>query len=155
MLLAVPFLSVIFLLPLVGLVLGIMTAVDVSKYPEWAFGQTGASKTVWQVLPVVLGLFCFGIGGIVMYFMWTSSRRAQVAQTAQAAGAQYGYGAPPPGWGAPPPAPPGWQPPGAPGGLQGSGPPQSGPAQGPPQSGPLPGSPQSPPAPPAPPVPPA
>ena len=63
MLLAVPFFSVIFLLPLVGLILGIMTAVDVSKYPEWAFGQTGASKTVWQVLPVVLGLFCFGIGG--------------------------------------------------------------------------------------------
>ena len=116
MLFAFPIFGALILLPLIGLVLGILTAVDVSKYPEWAFGSTGASKTVWQVLPVVLGLFCLGIGGIVMYFIWTGSRRAEVARVAQSGPPPaygYGYGAPtPPGY--PPPPAQGWTPPQAP-----------------------------------------
>jgi hypothetical protein len=152
-------LPLFFLLPVVGIVLGILTAVDVGKYPEWAFGQTGASKTVWQILPIVLGFFCLGIGGIVMYVMWTSSRRDAVARAAQA-GVQppYGYGAPPApippgvapppsGW-SPPPTAPGWSAPQQPGvpqyppskfppppppQPQGYPPPQTGPPPGPPQ----------------------
>ena len=116
-----PFLAVFFALPVVGLVLGILTAIDVSKYPEWAFGQTGASKTVWQVVPVLLGFFCLGIGGIVMYLMWVSSKRAAVSRVAQSGPPPYfGYGAPP-GYG----GPPGWPPPPGAGGW--SAPPPSAP----------------------------
>jgi hypothetical protein len=115
---AVPFLALFFLLPVAGIVLGIMTAVDVGKYPEWAFGQIGASKTVWQVLPIVLGFFCLGIGGIIMYFMWVTSKRQTIAAAAQRGAPQYGqygqYGLPPGGWG--PPAGAGsWSPPQSPG----------------------------------------
>ncbi len=103
-------LGAFFLLPVVGIVLGILTAVDVGKYPDWAFGQTGASKTVWQILPVLLGFLCLGIGGIVMYVIWVSSKRDAVARAAYA-GPPYGYGASPaPRWG-PPPGPPSYPPP--------------------------------------------
>ncbi|MDQ1510306.1 MAG: hypothetical protein QOG50_2150 [Actinomycetota bacterium] len=91
-----------------SIVIAIMTAVDASKYPEWAFQQTGTSKFVWQILPIVL-LFLCGIAGGVMGLIWFSSKRVAVAGAAQAAGPPpYGYVPPPSG--GPQPAPGGWTP---------------------------------------------
>jgi hypothetical protein len=130
-----------------SLVLSIMTAVSASKYPDWAFQQSGTSKFVWQILPIIL-LFVCGLAGGVLGIIWYSGTREQVEAAARAGGSSpYGYGPPPqqPGYGAPPP---GYGPPPAPGGWT---PPQSGPAQ----SGPPPGYPPPPPAqpPPSPPPP--
>jgi hypothetical protein len=87
-----------------SLVIAIMAAVDASKYPDWAFQQTGTTKFVWQVLPIVL-LFVCGIAGGIMGVIWYTSKRDAVARAAQAGGPpEYGYGAPP-GWGPPPPPP--------------------------------------------------
>jgi len=92
-----------------SLVLAILTAVDASKYPEWAFEQTGTTKFVWQILPIVL-LFVCGIAGGIMGLIWYSSKRDAVARAAQAGGQPpYGYGAPP-GW-TPPSQPPSYPPP--------------------------------------------
>ena len=68
-----------------SIVLAIMTAVDASKYPEWAFVQTGTSKFVWQILPIVL-LFLCGIAGGVMGLIWFTSKRDAVAAVARAGG---------------------------------------------------------------------
>ena len=89
-----------------SIVIAIMTAVDASKYPEWAFQQTGTTKFVWQILPIVL-LFLCGIAGGVMGLIWFTSKRDAIARAAQAGGSPpYGYGAPP-GAG-PQPGPGGW-----------------------------------------------
>jgi hypothetical protein len=95
-----------------SLVLSIMTAVDASKYPEWAFERAATSKFVWQILPIIL-LFVCGVAGGAMGLIWYSSKRAEVARAAQAGPPPgYGYGAPP-GWGSQPP-PGGWTPPSTP-----------------------------------------
>lgn len=98
-----------FVIGIGSLVLAIMTAVDASKYPEWAFQQVGTTKFVWQIIPIVL-LFVCGIPAGVMGLIWYSSKREEVARAAQGgAPPPYGYGAPPPGWGppsGPPPGPP-------------------------------------------------
>jgi hypothetical protein len=99
-----------------SLVLSIMTAVDASKYPDWAFERAGTTKFVWQILPIIL-LFVCSIAGGVMGLLWYTSKRDEVARAANAAGPPPYYGALPPGpqpnWGqppstawAPPPAPP-------------------------------------------------
>src|SRR5664279_3737380 len=105
------FFSAFFLVGIGVLVLSIMTAIDASKYPEWAFQQAGTSKFVWQILPIVF-LFVCGLGGVIMGLLWFASKRDAVA-TAARGGPPYGYGAPPPGWG-PPPGGGGWSPPSAP-----------------------------------------
>jgi hypothetical protein len=105
-----PFLAI----ALGSLVIAIMTAVDSSKYPDWAFQQTGSSKFVWQVIPIIL-IFVCGIAGGVMGLIWYTSKRDQVARAANAGGPPPFYGAPqyqPPGY--PPPPAPGWTPPQAP-----------------------------------------
>jgi hypothetical protein len=111
-----------------SLVLSIMTAVSASKYPDWAFQQSGTSKFVWQILPIIL-LFVCGLAGGVLGIIWYSGTRDQVERAARGGSpygylppAQQGYGAPPPGWG-PPPAPGGWSPPGSPGPSSGYPPP--------------------------------
>ena len=92
-----------------SIVIAIMTAVDASKYPEWAFERAGTSKFVWQILPIVL-LFVCGIAGAVLGLIWFTSKRDEVARAMQAGGQPpYGYGAPP-GW-TPPSQPPGYPPP--------------------------------------------
>jgi len=99
-----------------SIVIAIMTAVDASKYPEWAFVQTGTSKFVWQILPIVL-LFLCGIAGGVMGLIWFTSKRDVVAAAARAGGPPpYGYGAPPGAAPYPPPnyPPPTYQPPAPP-----------------------------------------
>jgi len=92
-----------------SLVIAIMTAVDASKYPDWAFERAATSKFVWQILPIILVFVC-GIAGGILGLVWYSSKRADVARAAQQGGPPpYGYGAPP-GWG--PQSPPGgWAPP--------------------------------------------
>ncbi len=99
-----------FVIGIASLVISIMTAVDASKYPEWAFQQTGTSKFVWQILPIVF-LFVCSVGGVIMGLMWFTSKREAVA-TAARGGPPPGYGAPPPGWGPPPGG--GWTPPSGP-----------------------------------------
>jgi hypothetical protein len=107
----------VFVFAVVGigsLVLAIMTAVDASKYPEWAFVQAGTSKFVWQILPIIL-LFLCGFAGGIMGLIWYSSKRDEVARVARGGGQPpYGYGAPPWGGPPPPPAPPSPPPPSGP-----------------------------------------
>jgi hypothetical protein len=87
-----------------AVVAGIATAIQASKYPEWAFERAGTSKFTWQVIPIVLIFLC-GPAAIVMYFVWTS-KREQVAQAAASGGPPGGSGSgAPPGW-EPPPGPP-------------------------------------------------
>jgi len=99
-----------------SLVLSIMTVIDASKYPDWAFQQTGSSKFVWQVIPIIL-IFVCGYAGGVMGLIWYTSKRDEVARVARAGGPPPYYGTPPypppPGYGQPPPAQ-GWAPPAAP-----------------------------------------
>jgi hypothetical protein len=113
-----------------SLVLSIMTVVDASKYPDWAFQQTGSSKFVWQVIPIIL-IFVCGVAGGVMGLIWYSSKRDAVARAAQAAGPPPYYGAPPPAWGQQPPPPTGWAPPQAPPPMPPAPPPPGPPAEPP------------------------
>jgi hypothetical protein len=110
-----------------SLVLSIMTAVDASKYPEWAFERAATSKFVWQILPIIL-LFVCSLAGGVMGLIWYSSKRDDVARAAQSGPPPaYGYGAPPGGWSppsAPPPYPPSTPPPPYPPAEPPPGPPQ-------------------------------
>ena len=98
-----------FIVGIGSLVLAIMTVVDASKYPDWAFQQAGTTKFVWQILPIVFIFICGVVGG-VMGLIWYSSKRDAVAAAAQSGMPPPGYGAPPPGWG-PPPGAGGWSPP--------------------------------------------
>jgi hypothetical protein len=98
------------------LAFGVVVAVDAGKLPDQAFLQAGSKKNTWQVWPIVLAVFCCGIGTLVMGIIWFASKKRAV--TAAAGGypgyPPQGYG-PPPGYpGAqapPPPPPPGWTPP--------------------------------------------
>jgi len=109
-----------------SLVLSIMTAIDASKYPDWAFQQTGSSKFVWQIIPIIL-LFVCNLAGGVMGLIWYTSKRDEVARVARAAG-------PPPYYGTPPRYPPtGWTPPAAPPSGPPAAPPPPAPPAGPPQ----------------------
>jgi hypothetical protein len=93
-----------------SLVLAIMTAVDASKYPDWAFERAATSKFVWQILPIVLVFVC-GVAGGIMGLIWFTSKRDAVAGAAGGPPPYgYGYGAPP-GGGPPPPG--SWTPPSA------------------------------------------
>jgi len=74
-----------FVIGIASLVLAIMTAVDASKYPDWAFERTGTTKFVWQILPIVLLFFC-GIAGGIMGLVWYSSKRSAVESAARADG---------------------------------------------------------------------
>jgi hypothetical protein len=96
------FFLVFVVLGLGSVVLAVMCAVDSSKYPDWAFQQTGSSKFVWQILPVILLLVC-GIAGGVLGLIWYTSKRQEVERAALAGGPPPYYGAPPPVF--PPPAP--------------------------------------------------
>jgi hypothetical protein len=118
-----------------SLVVAIMTVVDASKYPDWAFQQTGSSKFVWQVIPIIL-IFVCGIAGGVMGLVWYTSKRDEVSRAARVGGPPPYYGTPPypppPGYGQQPPAP-GWTPPAAPPSVPPSAPPPQAPPPEPPQ----------------------
>jgi hypothetical protein len=88
-----------------SLVLAIMCAVDSSKYPDWAFQQTGSSKFVWQILPLILLLVC-GVAGGVIGLIWYTGKRHEVERAARAGGPPPYYGAVPPPYTPPPPYPP-------------------------------------------------
>jgi hypothetical protein len=92
---AVLFLAMFALVPFV---LGILTAVDASRLPDWAFERAGTSKTLWIVLPLISLFACF-FGAVVVAIVWFAGPRNRVA--AAAAGQL------------PPPASPSgqWQPP--------------------------------------------
>jgi hypothetical protein len=101
----------LFFIGIGSLVIAIMTAVTASRYPDYAFQQTGSSKFIWVGLPIIL-LFLCGFAGGVMGIVWFSSKRAAVEAAARGGGPPYGYGAPGQyGYGAPPPG--GWGPPSA------------------------------------------
>ena len=61
------------LLIIASTVIGIMTAVSASRYPEWALQQTGSNKFIWVGLPIILIFFCW-IGAGVMGIIWFSSK---------------------------------------------------------------------------------
>jgi len=127
MFIGVGFLFLVFGVVGIGsLVLSIMTAVDASKYPDWAFERAGTTKFVWQILPIIL-LFVCGVAGGVMGIIWYTSKRDEVARVANAAGPPPYFGAPPyptppPTWGQQAP-PTGWAPPPAPPSVPPSAPP--------------------------------
>jgi hypothetical protein len=110
--LGIPIFFGFFIIGIGSIVIAIMTVVDASKYPDWAYQQTGSSKFIWQILPIVL-LFLCGFAGGIMGLIWFSSKRQAVAAAAHGGSPPYGYGAPPPGWG-PPPGSGGWTPPSSP-----------------------------------------
>lgn len=91
-----------------SLVLVIITAVDASRHPDWAWQRSGNNKVLWIVLPIVLLLFCGFFGGIAA-LVYLLSIKPKVVAAEQQGGPPAGYGPPgaPGGWGAPPP-PPTW-----------------------------------------------
>jgi hypothetical protein len=97
--------TVFVIIGLAVLVLGIYVAVDIARYPDWAFQRAGTSKALWLVM-AILFLFVCGIAALVVDIIWLSSKRAQI-QAAAASGGPAPSG-PPPGWTTPPPtaAPP-------------------------------------------------
>jgi hypothetical protein len=132
---------------IVGLVLGILVAVDAGKLPIWAFQQAGSSRGVWIAWPIVAGILCWP-ASVVLAIVWYSSKKPSVSNVAHGGGPAYGgyppqgYGAPP-GYGAPqaPPPPPGWTPPAPQGPPPSAPPPQAPPPQAPPPSAPPPQAP--------------
>jgi hypothetical protein len=85
------------MLGVAGVALGVYTAIDASRYPEWAFERAGTSKNTWVVLPIVLALF-LGVGALAMGIVWLASKKLDVATIALTF---------PPEWGGPrPPHPP-------------------------------------------------
>jgi hypothetical protein len=99
-----------------SLVVVIMSAVDASRHPEWAWQRTGQNKTLWLVLPIVLLVVCGIVGGIMGLVYLLSIKPKLVAAEQQGPPPTWGAGpggyAPPggqPGWGAPPPPPPSWE----------------------------------------------
>ena len=73
--------GVVLVFAAIWLGLAIFVAVDANKYPDWAFAQTGSSKTVWQVVPIVLAFFC-GLGTLIMAIIWFSSKKPAVERAA-------------------------------------------------------------------------
>ena len=76
-------LLIVFLaLVLAAIVLAIWAAIDASRYPEWAFAQAGATKTIWVVAPIVTIFLC-GFIALVPALMWfLSAKQTVVAATA-------------------------------------------------------------------------
>jgi hypothetical protein len=64
---------------LVPLVLGILVAIDASRFPDAAFDAAGTSKVLWIVLPLV-GIVVCGVVTIVAAIVWYSSYRPRVSQ---------------------------------------------------------------------------
>jgi hypothetical protein len=93
-------LLIVAMFALAPLALGVLTAVDASHLPDWAFERAGTSKTLWIVLPLVSLVACF-VGAIVVAIVWFASTRARVIS---AAGQLPPPSIPPPPGGA-------WQPP--------------------------------------------
>ncbi len=71
------------LVVLVPLIPGLVTTIDVSSRPDWAFERAGTSKTLWVVLPIA-GLV-FGVVTIVAAIVWFTTVRPRVVAAAQAA----------------------------------------------------------------------
>ena len=63
-------------------VLGLLVAIDASRYPDWAFERAGTAKTLWIVLPIV-SIFVCGPVAIVAAIVWYSSSRRRVIDAAQ------------------------------------------------------------------------
>ena len=66
---------------IVPLVLGILVAVDASKYPEAAYERAHTSKTLWIVLPIV-GIVACGVVTIIAAIVWYSSYKPRVVAAA-------------------------------------------------------------------------
>ena len=64
---------------LVPLVLGILVAIDASRFPDAAFDAAGTSKVLWIVLPLV-GIVACGVVTIVAAIVWYSTYRPRVSQ---------------------------------------------------------------------------
>jgi hypothetical protein len=62
---------------LVPLVLGILVAIDASRFPDAAFDAAGTSKVLWIVLPLV-GILVCGVVTIVAAIVWYSTYRPRV-----------------------------------------------------------------------------
>jgi hypothetical protein len=112
----------------------IYTAIDASKYPDWAFQRAGTQKWLFTVLTPIVGFLC-GFVAIVLGILWFTSKKRQVDAMARGAGGPpegtYGTSLPPPAptWG--PPTETGtWRPPPPPSGPVS--PPPPGPAAPPP-----------------------
>jgi hypothetical protein len=73
------FVGVFALLPLV---LGILVAVDASRFPDHAFEAVATSKTLWIVLPLV-GIVACGIVTIVAAIVWYASYKPKVLAASQ------------------------------------------------------------------------
>jgi hypothetical protein len=93
-------LFIIGLFALAPFVVGVITAVDASHLPDWAFERAGTSKTLWIVLPLVSLVACF-LGSVVVALVWFAGTRNRVVAAASQA-------LPP---ASPPPPGGGWQPP--------------------------------------------
>lgn len=70
--------------------IGIYTAVDANKYPDQVWQATGQNKTLFMILPIVMGLCCgiFVLIPVLIYFL-------SVKKKLDAAGGG-GYGGYPP-----------------------------------------------------------
>jgi hypothetical protein len=123
---------VLFIPGILMLAFGIYVAIDAAKYPDWAFTQSGSSRTVWIAWPLVFAFLC-GIGALIMGIIWLASKKPAVQAIANSGG----YGTPYAGG----PPPPGWTPPGQYGPPPGYVPPPSAPppGYGPPPNAPPPG----------------
>ncbi len=75
------------ILNLVFLGVGIYAAVDANKYGDAAWQATGQNKTLWMVLPIVMGLCCgiFVLIPVLIYFL-------SIKKKLDAAGGGYGTG---------------------------------------------------------------
>lgn len=67
----------VLLVELVALGLVVWGAVDAANQPDWAWQQTGRSRIVWIVLPLVSLVVC-GIVGIVMVVVYFTSIRPEL-----------------------------------------------------------------------------
>jgi hypothetical protein len=65
------------LVELVALAVIVWGAVDAAGQPDWAWQQTGRSRTVWIVVPLVSLLVC-GIVGIFMVVVYVASIRPEL-----------------------------------------------------------------------------
>jgi hypothetical protein len=81
----VPELLIVFaiaVLAVVPLVLGLIVAIDASRFPDSAFERAGTAKTLWIVLPIA-SIFVCGPVAIVAAIVWYSSFRRRVIDAAQ------------------------------------------------------------------------
>ena len=97
----------------------IYAVVDLNKYPEQAWQQSGQNKGLWMALLIggaVLGCCCFIIGlvPIIIYFV-NIKKKLDAAQQGYGGASPFGPYAGPSGPGGYPPAGPGGYPPAAPG----------------------------------------